>query len=116
QDRAGSPPPPRRSLLPRSGSGSRPRPAAGPASSRAKWARSQAPAQAATAARGRRLVTQQRGAEMPIALAVPDLAQALLGPVAQGETVIAAHRERGDAARQGAAMRGDVHQAPRPPA
>src|SRR5437763_1224999 len=41
------------------------------------------------------------------------VAQALLGSVAEREAVIAAHRERGDAAGQRFAMRGEIHQRPR---
>src|SRR5258707_6602507 len=79
-------------------------------------ARSQAPAQTAAGAGGRRPVAQQRGAEMVVPLGVPDLAEALVRRVAEGEAVITAHRERRDAAGQRPAMRGDVHQAPGPPA
>src|ERR1051326_1721580 len=59
------------------------------------WHWSEAPAQPATGACSRRLVAQQCAAECLITRPVPDLTKALLGRVAQGEAVIAAHREGG---------------------
>src|SRR5690348_6564381 len=76
---------------------------------------SEAPAQPAAGAGGGRPVAQQRRAKFAVARAVPDRAQRLLRRVAERERVIAALRERRDAARQDAAVRGDVHQRPRPP-
>ena len=49
----------------------------------------------------------------PVGFAVPDLAQRLLGRLAERERVIAPHRERRDAARQRTAVRGEIHQRPR---
>src|SRR5438045_2331662 len=77
---------------------------------------SEAPAQSAACAGGRRLVAQQSAAKFLIARPVPDLPQALLGGISQGEAVITAHREWRDAARNRAPMRGEIHQAPRAPA
>src|SRR5260370_14574071 len=77
---------------------------------------SEAPTQSAARAGGRRPVAQQRAPEVLVALAVPNLAQALLRRIAQREAVVAAHREGGDAARQRLAVRREVHQCPRPPA
>ena len=64
----------------------------------------------------RRRVAQQRCCGILVGRAVPDLAQCLLCRVAQRIAVVAARRERRDAARQRAAMRGEIHQRPRPPA
>src|SRR5689334_18823417 len=76
--------------------------------------RSETPAQAAVGAgRGRR-VAEQPGAERAVLLPVPNLAQALLGGVAECEGVVTAHRERRNAARQRAAVGGEIHQGPRP--
>src|SRR5258708_20399653 len=77
---------------------------------------SEAPTQSAARAGGRRLVAQQRAPEVLVALAIPNLAQALLGRIAEREAVIAAHREGGDAAGQRLAVRRKVHQCPRPAA
>src|SRR5262249_43258498 len=71
------------------------------------------PSQPAAGASGRWRVAQQRLAELPVSLAVPDLAQALLCRVAEREAVVAAHREGRDAAGQRLAVRGEVHQRPR---
>src|SRR5260221_1390766 len=77
---------------------------------------SEASTQSAARAGGRRLVAQQRAPEVLVALAIPNLAQALLGRIAEREAVIAAHREGGDAAGQRLAVRRKVHQCPRPAA
>src|SRR5262249_20962078 len=77
---------------------------------------SEAPPQPAPGAGLGRLVGQQRAAKRLVALSVPDLLQGLLGCIAEREAVIAAQRERGDAAGQRAAMRGEVHQRPGTPA
>src|SRR5260221_13824460 len=77
---------------------------------------SEAPTQSTARAGGRRPVAQQRAPEVLVALAVPNLAQALLRRIAQREAVVAAHREGGDAARQRLAVRREVHQCPRPAA
>src|SRR5258708_38087694 len=77
---------------------------------------SQTPAKSATCAGARRFITQQSGTECLIARAVPNLPQALLSRVSQGEAVITAHRERRDAAWNCPSMRGEIHQGPRAPA
>src|SRR5262249_23776035 len=58
----------------------------------------------------------QRGAKMPVSLAVPDVAQGLLRGVAKGVVLVALLGERRDAAGQGAAVGGEIHYGPRPPA
>ena len=78
--------------------------------------RLEAPSQPAILARLRRRVADQRCAEILVGGAVPDLAQALLGRVAERVGLVAARRERRDAARQRAAMGGEIHQRPRPAA
>src|SRR5260221_6070178 len=77
---------------------------------------SEAPTQSAAFAGRRRPVAQQRATEVLVALAVPNLAQALLCRIAQRKAVVAAHREGRDAARQRLAVRREIHQCPRPPA
>src|SRR5580704_1389739 len=76
----------------------------------------EAPAQAAARARGWRVVGEEAGTERPVGRAVPDIAQALLRGVAERVVLVAALRERRDAARQRAAVRGEIHHVPRPPA
>src|SRR5439155_12301556 len=75
---------------------------------------SQAPAQSAIGAACRRCVAQQLMAKFSVGFAVPDLAQRLLRRLSERERVVAAHRELRDAARQRPAVRGEIHQGPRP--
>ena len=77
---------------------------------------SQAPAQPAIGAGRRRLLGQQRRAEFPIGRPVPDFPQGLLGCIAQRVVFVAMLRKRRDAARQCAAIGGEIHQRPGPPA
>src|SRR6266566_3725189 len=77
---------------------------------------SQAPAQSAIGAACRRCVAQQLMAKFSVGFAVPDLAQRLLRRLSERECVVAAHRERRDAAWQRPAVRGEIHQGPRPSA
>ena len=65
---------------------------------------------------GRRLLRDERFAEIAIGLSGPDFAQGLLGGVAERIVFIAALRERRDAARQRAAVGGEVHDRPGPAA
>src|SRR5258708_24823396 len=81
-----------------------------------KAAAPDAPAQSAARAGGRRPFAQQRATEVLVALAIPNLTQALLCRIAQRKAVVAAHREGRDAARQRLAVRREIHQCPRPPA
>src|SRR6266571_5539783 len=77
---------------------------------------SQAPAQSAIGAARGRCVAQQLMAKFSVGFAVPDLAQRLLRRLSERECVVAAHRERRDAAWQRPAVRGEIHQGPRPSA
>ncbi len=75
-------------------------------------AKSEAPAQAAIGTGRGRLRAQQRAAKLLVFFAIPDFAHGLLGGVAQGKAVVAAHRKRSNATGKRLAVRGDVHQAP----
>src|SRR6266545_2238463 len=77
---------------------------------------SQAPAQAAARADVGRPVAGERAAKLLVARPVPDLAQRLLGRVAEREARVAPQRERGDAAGQRAPGGREVHERPWPPA
>src|ERR1700739_2109017 len=74
---------------------------------------SETPTQAAARAGSRWLLAQERAAEFLIACATPDFAQTLLGGVPEREAVVAAHRERSDAAGQCFAVRREIHEGPR---
>src|ERR1700728_4660174 len=74
--------------------------------------KSEAPAQPTTGAGGGRLRAQQGSPEFLVLFAVPDLTHGLLGGVAQGEAVVAAHGEWRNATGQGLSVGSDVHQAP----
>src|ERR1700729_3979583 len=76
----------------------------------------EAPAQSATCARRRRFVGEQAAPKIAISFAGPDLAQGLLRGVTECVVLIAALRKRRDAAGQGAAVGGDIHDRPRPAA
>src|SRR5262245_15650640 len=97
------------------------RPAAA-ASAASRWLRSgasvilEAPAQAAVRTSARRAVGQQCLAERAVGRAVPDLLQRFLGGVAQRVVLVAALRERSNAARQGPAVGGEIHHRPGSPA
>ena len=78
--------------------------------------RLQAPAQSAAGAGFRRGIRFERLAEIGIGRPGPDFAQALLGGVAERVILVAALRERRDAARQRAAVGGEIHHRPRPAA
>src|SRR5258707_15358012 len=77
---------------------------------------SETPAQAAARAGGWRLIGEERIAERGIGGAVPDLAQRLLGGVAEGVVLVAVLRERRDAAGKRAAVGGEIHDGPGPAA
>src|SRR5579875_2323629 len=82
-----------------------------------RWpVRLETPSQSAIAARRRWCVADKGGTKFAVGAAVPDLAQRLLGGVAECVAVVTARRERRDTARQRAAMRGEIHQRPGPPA
>src|SRR5580698_2316874 len=74
--------------------------------------KSEAPAQPTTRASRGRLRAQQCTPEFLVFFAVPDLTHGLLGGVAQGEAVVAAHGEGSDATRKRLPVGRDVHQAP----
>src|SRR3954462_2962969 len=80
---------------------------------RRQRARSEAPAQTAALARLGGRVADQGGAEVAVSGAVPDFHQVLLGRVAEGVVLVAAGGERGDAAGQRPAVRGEIHERPR---
>src|SRR5215831_19229865 len=76
----------------------------------------QTPAQPAIGAGVGRTVRFERAAESAIGRPGPDLAQTLLRGITERVVLIAALRERCDAARQRAAIGGEIHHRPRPPA
>src|SRR5262245_52421164 len=76
----------------------------------------EAPAQAAVRTSVGRPVGQQRLPERAVGCAVPDLLQRLLGGVAQRVVLVAALRERSDAAWQRPAVGGEIHHRPGSPA
>src|SRR5262249_13497525 len=76
----------------------------------------EAPAQPAARASVRRPVGQQRLTERTVGRAVPDFQQRLLGGVAQRVVLVAALRERRDAARQRPSVGGEIHHRPAPSA
>src|SRR5262249_46758106 len=77
---------------------------------------SQAPAQPAAGAGCGRVVGHEVFAKRAIARTIPDVLQGLLGGVAQRIVLIAALGERRDAARERAAVGGEIHHRPRAPA
>src|SRR5215472_11068558 len=74
----------------------------------------QAPPQAAIGAAGRRRLAEQIASKRAVFLSIPNIAQRILGRITEREGVVAAHRERGDAARQRLAVCGEIHERPRP--
>src|SRR5262245_26730157 len=76
----------------------------------------QAPAQAAACACPWWCVGLQCQTEIPICFTVPDVPQGLLRCIAKGVIFVALLGERRDAAGQGAAVGGEIHDGPRPAA
>src|SRR5215472_10125779 len=74
----------------------------------------QTPAQPAISAGIGRTIRFERAAESAIGRPGPDLAQTLLRGITERVVLIAALRERRDAARQRPAIGGEIHHRPRP--
>src|SRR3984885_9149075 len=75
-------------------------------------AKLEAPAQTAAGTRRWGLWNQQGPAKFLIFFAIPNLSHRLLSGIAKRKAVVAAHRERCNAAGKSLAVGGDVHQAP----
>src|SRR5690348_7037801 len=80
-----------------------------------QW-RLQAPPQPAIGASFGRFVGFERVAEGAVGRPGPDFTQCLLRGIAERVILVAALRERRDTARQRAAIGGEIHHRPRPPA
>jgi len=73
---------------------------------------SKAPAKAAIGATLARMITKQGAAKVAILFSIPDFTERLLRYIPQRETVIAPHREWGDAAWDGSPVCGEIHERP----